>query len=60
VKRFVATVLAASALLLTGCDKPDEKCKPEEEGKSKFYDTGHIITCKNGKWVLENGIGFQR
>ena len=54
------TALSALLLLLalTACDEPDESC--HEEGKSKFYSTGKILTCKNGKWVMENGVGFER
>lgn len=60
-KRIIAAVvLTASTLLVAACDEPDDKCKPEEEGKAKHYDTGHIIECENGKWVLKNGVGFER
>lgn len=45
-------------LALTACDEPGENCA--EEGKSKFYSTGKILTCENGKWVMKNGVGFTR
>ena len=43
---------------LAACDEPNDACT--EEGKSKHYSTGQILTCKNGKWVLERGVGFER
>lgn len=45
-------------LALTACDEPGENCT--EEGKAKHYSTGKIIECENGKWVMKNGVGFER
>jgi hypothetical protein len=55
-RRIAIAILALG--LLTACDEPDDACT--EEGKSKFYSTGKILTCENGKWVLRNGVGFTR
>lgn len=55
-RRIITVAILAAAL--SACDEPNDACT--EEGKSKHYSTGQILTCKNGKWVLERGVGFER
>lgn len=55
---FAVAVVGTAALVLSGCDEPGEACT--NEGHTKHYSTGKVITCENGKWVMKNGVGFTR